>query len=287
MTPLKFYERCERIKKAITAAELTNKQLSSSDVLDKLTLVFFPILKLDGDLLKNSLYCYLNQTLTESVIQTIIENLVGAADWMRENKQVLVKFALPLDKPISAEIQIVDWRIRKINNLRCVIYRLRVMSGRATGQLFEQQISPRLLTVMSRKLAFSGKNKWKKHPAELIRMWFSATLHNSKDEKRLIFKEITVDSVLRSYNRKIAKERAEPCVYKMPWSCVECPVGYNKCYRGTHPETYPRAICSNTLKGSRGITSLKVFHNGYFEPGYNGNECIKCRYLKRKKFKSI
>jgi hypothetical protein len=209
--------------------------------------------------------------------------MIGGRDWIEQNNKPLVKIALPLSKPEACELQILSWRISKFNGLKFVVYRYKVMSGRYTGFEFDQKISFRYLPVVAKKLAFSKKNLWKNHPAELVRMWLSTVLENDRTGRRVVYGDITVDSSLRRYNVMISKERAAPCCYKLPWTCTECPVGYDKCFRGVHPNTYPKAMCSNTAKDTRGITSLKVFHSGYFEPGSKDGECIKCRFLKRRK----
>lgn len=157
----------------------------------------------------------------------------------------------------------------------------RVVSGPYSGLRFKQYIPYKFMMYkLAREIGFPAFTKIDKN--ELVLAYFVGNLNpDGKFGPEVL--EFFASQSLKTRNRRLFKNRHEPCVKKekYQWSCFKCTLGHKfgrsfdtesesvidgRCFRATHSNTYVKRLCSRCKE------------DGYFEPAdKDSSVCIKCK----------
>lgn len=141
----------------------------------------------------------------------------------------------------------------------------RLLGGPFSGLQFVQRI-PYNFTMykLARDIGFPRFKPL--HPLELTQAVFVG-LMETVEEPRIIEFHATTRS--KSFNLRLRRERAKPCIKGYGFKCHKCPIGHSMmmaspCPRGTHPRSYYKRECPLCQKES------------WFDPGSGSKVCVPC-----------
>jgi hypothetical protein len=143
--------------------------------------------------------------------------------------------------------------------------RFRLLDGLHAGLPFMQPISyDYVIKAFGPDLGL--KRFQKHHYRELVGFRLAGFVSVKGQEPRMEYTH--VPSSARTYNVKLRKERAEPCLLGFRWPCHECTIGYeypDGCRLATHPCSYVEKFCPACDKA------------GWFDPSTEDTVCLVCR----------
>jgi len=127
------------------------------------------------------------------------------------------------------------------------LLRFRVLEGTPCPLIVQDFWSRELSSVVSRRIGFSaawGKFPFR-HPAELVQLRLLVLIDPSLCRmERPGFREIACPASLITGNRDVLRKRIreDPCPRGFTFYCYTCPVGYDQCPAGCHPETFVQQL---------------------------------------------
>ena len=144
------------------------------------------------------------------------------------------------------------------------LFQFNVLTGTAAGEEFSQFMPETMLYLMAYRMGLRArKDRRPVNPRELVGMYIALYIPEGAELKTEKYKE---RDALNKRNVELYNYRQkykESCPSKSSWPCHFCHIGYDICYRGTHPDTYEQRTCS---KG----------HQGWMHPKQQTGLCLHC-----------
>jgi hypothetical protein len=150
---------------------------------------------------------------------------------------------------------------------------LRVYDGVFAGLRFSQKIPYKfVIAKLARDIGMPVYQKV--HKNELVQCHFAGLIGYDRGPR---VSEFHTSPGIRTFNSKIRKERAKPCIKGYKWLCHQCTMGYLRmedkedsklfCPRGTHSMTFKKQACPQCHK-----------EEAWFDPALNSGVCIECKH---------
>ena len=129
---------------------------------------------------------------------------------------------------------------------------LEVLAGPAAGIELSKHVPGGVIQSWLRELGAGAYVRT--HPSELGGLMLCGILSRDTASGRLILGDVTANSSILGYNRKILKARKDLCKHPdyRGKPCFDCRLGRDRCSLSRHFETYPIGFCSNATVSHKG-----------------------------------
>jgi hypothetical protein len=166
------------------------------------------------------------------------------------------------DKPIWTAVRITE--VAKTVQRKGYGFRVtfKSFSNRSCGLEWVGIYSPTGVRYVGSKLGFPRFPENPPNPYDISGMWFTTLLRTAKGNQ-LVTDLFATSSSMKEANRKLFRERQEPCRKDPVRQCFNCHLGRNDCTLARRPHTFTeQKQCANYEYGDHGE---HIYHEGYIE----------------------
>jgi len=266
--------RRRRIYENIISLPNTGVAVLEGSAFDELVVLSRRALRLTrrSDLpIRETLMEFADASITDRVLDRIAIKLAGGYSLLKRGRPI--RHIQKLTKQLWAPLEILELRfgyVDRKNRLRLDMTAI-VVAGELVGREILQALPSRFVTT-----TFAHALGWPRFGRprhnSLVRTWFCGLLmqHERRGTQIAEFRCLPHQ---QKYNRKLKKQREEPCLMGYRQQCATCPIGYSRCVRGTHRYTWIVRACPRCH-----------VDRAMFDPeDVNARYCIACKVKKARK----